>query len=75
MITSIMLKFLEYCMLPVIEENIDLSTCHFGYKEQTSTMLAVKLLKETIRSYIDGSSSIYLCVFLRYEQSLREGQS
>ena len=61
MISSVMFKLLEYCILPVIKENINLSTCQFGYREQTSTMLAVTLLKETIRSYIDESSSVYAC--------------
>ena len=61
MISSVMLKLLEYCMLPVIKENINPSTSQFGYREQTSTILAVTLSKETIRSYIEDSSSVYAC--------------
>ena len=59
MMSSVMFKLLGYCMFPVIKENTNLSTCQFGYREQTSTMLAVALLKETIRKYIDESRSVY----------------
>ena len=62
-ISSVTFNFLEYCMLPVIKESINLSTYQFGYSEKTSTKLAVTLFKETQRKYIDECSSLYACYF------------
>ena len=61
MISRVIFKLMEYGTIPVIKEIVKLNMCQIGYRKQTTTMLAVKLLKETIQSYIDESSSVCGC--------------
>jgi hypothetical protein len=60
MISCNFFKLLEYCLLPSIK-GIKLSPCQFGYRPDTSTMLANALLKETILNNIGGNRSVFSC--------------
>ena len=44
-ILSVMFKLLDYGMLPVIKNNINLNTFQFRYREQVFTILSVTLFK------------------------------
>lgn len=55
MISCNFFKILEHCLLPDIR-NVSLSPCQFGYRPNTSTVLATALLKETILNNIEGNS-------------------
>ena len=48
MISINMFKVFEYLTLDRIKSFIVLNTSQFGYKESTSTLMAVALFKETI---------------------------
>ena len=60
MISNSIYKIFEYCLLPYIND-VKLSHSHFGYRKNTSTLLAVSCLKETIRNNTDNKDSVYAC--------------
>ena len=69
MISSNFFKLFEYCLLPFIKE-LPICSAQFGYRSGASTVLATALLKETIGGNIAGGSSVYVLLFLGYEQSV-----
>ena len=60
MISNNIYKIFEYCLLPYIND-VKLSHSQFGYRKNTSTLLAVSCLKETIRNNIDNKDSVCSC--------------
>ena len=50
----------EYCLLPYID-CVNLSCYQFGYRKNTSTLLAFSCLKENILTNIEGKDSMYSC--------------
>ena len=50
---------IEYVLLPVLNKSISISPHQLGYQQQSSTILANVLLKETINEYIAPKSSIF----------------
>lgn len=68
MISTNFLKLFEYVVLPVIQNTIDLSVYQFGYRPETSTVLATTILKETIGKYSNEGSKIYSC-FLDFSKA------
>ena len=61
MVSSNIFKLFEYCLLPLIVNNTDISDRQFGYRKQTSTTLATLILKETVNRYITEGSRVYSC--------------
>ena len=61
MISSIFFKVIEYIILPVLNKSISISPHQLGYQQQSSTILANVLLKETINEYIAAKSSVFSC--------------
>ena len=62
MISSIFFfKAIEYILLPVLNKSISISPHQLGYQQQSSTILANVLLKETINEYIAAKSSVFSC--------------
>ena len=61
MISSNLMKCLEYIILPFIKENFALSDFQYGYREKSSTIMAIGTLKEAVRSYIQRKNVVYGC--------------
>ena len=61
MISSNFFKVIEYILLPVLNKSISISPHQLGYQQQSSTILANVLLKETINEYIAEKSSVFSC--------------
>ena len=61
MISNNMFKVFEYVLLDRIKTVIALNDSQFGYREGTSTLMAVALFKETISKYISEGSTVYTC--------------
>ena len=59
MISNNMFKVFEYVLLDRIKSVIALNDSQFGYREGTSTLMAVALFKETISKYISEGSTVY----------------
>ena len=56
MISNNMFKVFEYVLLDLIKSVMVLNDSQFGYREGTSTLMAVALFKETISKYISPVS-------------------
>ena len=54
-------KILEYCMLDRMSYCVELSSQQFGYRENTSTSLAICLLKEVMQKYCSEKSKVFAC--------------
>ena len=52
-------KILEYCMLDRMSYCVELSSQQFGYRENTSTSLAICLLKEVMQKYCSEKSKVF----------------
>ena len=61
MISSNLLKFFEYCLLPIIQRYTNVSPMQFGYIANTSTSLAALILKEAVHKYLTAESKVYSC--------------
>ena len=61
MISSNFFKLIEYILLPVLKNYASLSPYQFGYRQNSSTIVATALLKETINKYVSGGSSVHTC--------------
>ena len=54
-----MFKVFEYVLLDRIKSVITLNDSQFGYREGTSTLMAVASFKETILKYVSEGSTVY----------------
>ena len=63
MTSSVVLKTLELCVEPKLMKHIKLDRAQFGFRKNTSTIMAIHLLKETIGSYTSNGNSVF-CAFL-----------
>ena len=69
------MKILEYIILPFIRK-IPVNPTQFSYRNNTSTILAILILKETIKQYIDNGNCVFSCfldlskAFERVEHSI-----
>ena len=61
MISSNFFKLIEYILLLVLKNYASLSPYQFGYGQNSSTIVATALLKETINEYVSGGSSVHTC--------------
>jgi len=61
MISSNLYKLLEYCLLPMMERYVSLSPYQYGYRPNTSTLLATAVFKEVLHKYNDANSIVYAC--------------
>ena len=59
MISPCFFKLFEYCVLPRLTATMPLSHLQFGYRPQSSTLLATALLKETVNKFVNEGSVIY----------------
>ena len=63
MISSNILKIFEYCIMDHLTLSLPLNNRQFGFRRNTSTVMAVAALNETISSYVKKNSKVY-SVFL-----------
>ena len=61
MLSNNFFKVLEYLLLPEISGKIKMSTCQYAYRENTSTLDAVTILKEVVHKYTSEGSTVYSC--------------
>ena len=61
MISTNLYKLLEYCLLPMMERYVSLSPYQYGYRQNTSTVLATAVFKEVLHKYNDANSIVYAC--------------
>ena len=61
MISPCFFKLFEYCVLPRLTATTQLSHLQFGYRSQSSTLLATALLKETVNKFVKEGSVVYSC--------------
>ena len=61
MISTNLYKVMEYCLLSRMQSKVTLSHHQYGYRPNTSTILATALLKETLHKYVDQGSRVYTC--------------
>ena len=54
-------KLFEYCLLPVLQSHTSISPLQFGYRPNTSTVLATTILKETVNKFLEEDSLVYAC--------------
>ena len=57
------IEVIEYTLLPVLNKSISISPHQLGYQQQSSTILANVLLKETINEYIAAKSSVFFLFY------------
>ena len=61
MISSVVFKIFENCLLSYLQYWCPTSRLQFGYKKGTSTLLATCIFKENVKNYIHKNSSVYSC--------------
>lgn len=59
MLSSNCFKLFEYALLPRLKSFIQLNSCQFAYRPNTSTHLATVLLKELVGTYVEEGSTVY----------------
>ena len=47
--------------MPKLQEKACLSPCHFGFREKTSTLDAITVMKEVAAKYVCEGSTVYSC--------------
>jgi len=57
--SSVFLKVFEYCLLPVLKRELEISNLQFGFTSGSDCQSAVTFAKETIFSYTDRHSSVH----------------
>ena len=63
MISSNFLKLLEYCLLSKFDKYLNLNSRQFGFRKNTSCLMATTILKETVAHYTNNGSNVY-CTFV-----------
>ena len=61
--SSVLLKTLEYLILPVLRQNLTLSSRQFGFRPSTNCQSAVATVHEIIKTYTDNNSNVH-CAML-----------
>ena len=61
--SSMFLKILEYCLLPILSKNLQISNWQFGFRQNTGCLPAIALVKETIFRYNDENTNVH-CVMI-----------
>ena len=61
MISSNFFKLFEYCIYPLFNKSTVLSPMQFGYRNNTSTVLATTVFKETVKKFVTEGSTVYTC--------------
>lgn len=59
MVSSNLFKVIEYCFLPILLKNVNISPHQFGYRSGTSTLMPTVILKEILKTYDFNNSSVY----------------
>ena len=59
MVSSNMVKVLEYLILPETASKCKLGRCQYGYRQKTSTVDAVTMMKKVIENYNREYSKVY----------------
>ena len=52
---------MEYCILPILKSYTQISTLQFGYRPNTSTLLATTIFKEIVNTFLEDDSVVYAC--------------
>ena len=66
--SSNLLKVFEYCLLHKFEDHIQLNSRQFGFRKNTSTTMAISVIKETIHKYLNEGSNVHAC-FLDFSKA------
>ena len=66
--SSNLLKVFEYCLLHKFENHIQLNNKQFGFRKNTSTTMAISVIKETIHKYLKEDSNVHTC-FLAFSKA------
>ena len=61
--SSMFLKIVEYCLLPILTKNLKLSNLQFGFRKETGCLSAIAIVKETIYKYNSENSNVH-CVMV-----------
>ena len=61
--SSVLLKTLEYLILPVLRQNLKLYSRQFGFRPNTNCQSAVATVKEIIKTYTENNSNVH-CAML-----------
>ena len=70
------LKVFEYCILPILKSYTQISPLQFGYRPNTSTLIATTIFKEIVNTFLEDDSVVYACfldlskVFERIDHSI-----
>ena len=59
MVSSHILKLFEYCIQPFLNNSLKLHDNQFGFRESTSTLMTVSVLKEIIQKYNGNGSTVF----------------
>ena len=59
--SSMLLKMLEYCILPFMTKSLNLSNQQFGFRKHTGCLSAITIVKETIFKYNSEATDVH-CV-------------
>ena len=60
-ISSLIMKLLDWIIIILWGENLNLDEFQFGFQEKSSTMLCSWLILEIISNYIQNGSNVYCC--------------
>ena len=74
MLSANLYKLLEYCLLPMLKRYVSLSPYQYGYRKNTSNVLATAVFKEVLHKYNDANSTVYAC-FLDMSKGFRTDKS
>ena len=57
--SSMFLKLFEYLIMPFLQKSLKLSNCQFGFRQNTSCISAISVVKETIMRYNAENSNVH----------------
>ena len=61
MSSSYFFKVFEYSILPLLKNYTNIFPQQFGYRPNTSTLLATTILKDTVNNFLKKDNSVYAC--------------
>ena len=59
MISFVMLKILEYSLLPIIQDGAEINSRRYGFHKESSCTSATNILKENLPYYRDSGSNVH----------------
>ena len=68
--SSCFFKVFEYCILPILKSYTQISPLQFGYRPNTSTILATTIFKEIVNTFLEDDSVVYACYIVNILRSI-----